>query len=170
MKGRSPTYLFVWKSQQSPRPGITPSQKRYLVSHIWQGIGSPREAAEESFRLYVHSEPLAKAIELLLIKLPDADAPVRAPRTPLPTRVRKLLAIEVDRLIDAYQAGAGVGELAAQFGSDTVSRAGMLAGAPVHPGSTPSRSTVPRSRTAATCRLAKLVPGSGSTPRTSDAG
>jgi hypothetical protein len=72
----------------------------------------------ESFRPYSHSEPLAKAIELLLIKLPDADAPVRTSRAPLPARVRKLLASEVTQIVDAYQGGSTVVQLAVQFGID----------------------------------------------------
>lgn len=86
-----------------------------------------------SFRPYAHSEPLAKAIELLLIKLPDADAPVSAPRAPLPARVRKLLASEVTQLIDAYQGGAGVSQLAARFGisRNAVTRILKVAGVPL---------------------------------------
>jgi transposase-like protein len=84
---------------------------------------------------YAHSEPLAKAIELLLIKLPDADAPVRRPRTPLPVRVRKLLASEMAQIIDAYQGGSTVVQLAVQFGIDreTVRRILNQSGLPRHP-------------------------------------
>jgi transposase-like protein len=87
----------------------------------------------ESFRPYAHSEPLAKAIELLLVKLPAADSPVRTPRTPLPTRVRKLLASEVTHLIDAYQSGATLGQLAARFGisRNTVTKILTLARVPL---------------------------------------
>lgn len=67
---------------------------------------------------YAHSEPLAKAIELLLIKLPDADAPVRRPRTPLPVRLRKLLASEVTQIVDAYRGGSTVGQVAVRFDID----------------------------------------------------
>lgn len=89
----------------------------------------------ESSRPYSHSEPLAKAIELLLIKLPDAKTPSRPPRKPLPARVRKLLASEVAEMIDRYQQGATVGELAKQYGIDreTVRRAVRSAGLPAHP-------------------------------------
>jgi hypothetical protein len=94
-----------------------------------------RHAAGGSLTPYAHSEPLAKAIELLLIKLPDADAPVRRPRTPLPARVRKLLASEVAQIIDAYQGGSTVGQLAVQFGIDreTVRRILNQSGLPRHP-------------------------------------
>ena len=67
---------------------------------------------------YAHSEPLAKALELLLIKLPDADAPVRRPQTPLPVRLRKLLASEVMQIVDAYRGGSTVGQVAQQFDID----------------------------------------------------
>lgn len=84
---------------------------------------------------YAHSEPLAKALELLLIKLPDADAPVRRPQTPLPARVRKLLASEVAQIVDAYQGGSTVVQLAVRFGIDreTVRRILNQAGFPRRP-------------------------------------
>lgn len=87
----------------------------------------------ESSRPYSHSEPLAKAIELLLIKLPDAKTPTRLPRKPLPQRVRKLLASEVTQIIDAYQSGATVGHLAARFGinRNTVTKILKVAGVPL---------------------------------------
>lgn len=69
-----------------------------------------------SIRTYAHSESLARAVELLLIKLPDADEPVRVPREALPARVRKLLGGEVTQLIDAYQGGSTVSQLATRFG------------------------------------------------------
>jgi hypothetical protein len=96
---------------------------------------TPRHAAEESLTPYAHSEPLAKAIELLLIKLPDADAPVRTSRAPLPARVRKLLASEVAQVIDAYQGGSTVVHVAVQFDIDreTVRRILNQSGLPRRP-------------------------------------
>jgi transposase-like protein len=89
----------------------------------------------ESFRPYAHSEPLARAIELLLIKLPDADGPVRTRQTPLPARVRKLLASEVAQIINDYQQGATVGQLAKTFNVDrnTIGRILQKTGVPQHP-------------------------------------
>lgn len=84
---------------------------------------------------YAHSEPLAKARELLLIKLPDAHTPVRIPRTPLPARVQKLLASEVTQIVDAYHCGSTVGQVAQQFGIDreTVRRILNQSGLPRRP-------------------------------------
>lgn len=69
----------------------------------------------EVTRPYSHSEPLAKAIELLLIKLPDPQSATKRPPTPLPDRVRRLLSSEVDEIRDSYRAGATVGQLAKQY-------------------------------------------------------
>ena len=69
-------------------------------------------------RPYSHSEPLAKAIELLLIKLPGPETTAKRPPTPLPDRVRRLLASDVDEIRDGYRAGATVTRLAQQFDID----------------------------------------------------
>lgn len=53
----------------------------------------------------IHLRAPSKAIELLLIKLPDAKSPAFLPRKPLPHRVHKLLASEVAEMIDRYCKG-----------------------------------------------------------------
>lgn len=65
---------------------------------------------------YYNPKAQARALQSLLQKLPDLDAPVRqAPDRPKPRRGHRLNEEQVQRLIKGYEAGATVYELGERF-------------------------------------------------------
>lgn len=66
---------------------------------------------------YYNTKDQVTALEALRQKLPDLNAPVQpTPNRAKPGRARQLDSDQVQQLIEGYQSGATVYELAAQFG------------------------------------------------------
>lgn len=60
------------------------------------------------YNSYVRVKALASDLELLIVKLPAPEDPVRPERDPLPQTIRQLRASQLAGIIADYQAGATV--------------------------------------------------------------